>query len=103
MRQLRSHTQVLEDVDEEFLVPRYQDSQSHELLYRDLLPAIKKLMLTTTTYRTYSMLVLSPYPTPKGGKGLGTLAWILGSASSAIMQCPQTLSSCVRGGIWERD
>ena len=30
-------------------------------------------------------LVSSPDPTPKGGKGLGTLALILGSASSAIM------------------
>ena len=36
-------------------------------------------------YLAVTTVVSSPDPTPKGGKGLGTLALILGSASSAIM------------------
>ena len=36
----KSHTQVLEDVNEEFLVSHYQDSQSLVLLHKDLIPVI---------------------------------------------------------------
>jgi hypothetical protein len=37
----KSHTQVLEDVNEEFLESHYiyQDNQSLGLLYKDLIPA----------------------------------------------------------------
>ena len=36
----KSHTQVLEDVNEEFLVSHYQDTQSLGLLHKDVIPAI---------------------------------------------------------------
>ena len=35
-----NHTLVLEDIDEEFLVLHYQDSQSLVLLCKDLIPVV---------------------------------------------------------------
>ena len=41
----KSHTQVLEDVNEEFLVSHYQDTQSLGLLHKDVIPAISIIII----------------------------------------------------------